>query len=33
MGFMCHQIVGYSKGVGYEHGKPLLKDDHAWNVV
>jgi transglutaminase/protease-like cytokinesis protein 3 len=33
MGFMSHQIVGYSKGIGYQHGEAILKDDHAWNVV
>ncbi len=29
----CEVIAGYSKGYGYQPGKPFTEADHAWNAV
>lgn len=33
MNLTCEVIAGYSKGYGYQAGKPFTEADHAWNAV
>ncbi|XP_068194109.1 kyphoscoliosis peptidase [Antennarius striatus] len=35
MGIECHEVPGYSKGIGYRQGQSLknVKSDHLWNAV
>ncbi len=32
-GLEAEMVFGYSKGFGYQPGKPIANADHAWNTI